>query len=313
MNGGPPAGPALPARPVEPADPLHVAGPEGPWEEVGDRLDEHGRVVVFTTWGQWMTAALLDPGLRPLLGQDWPRYRQTPAAAGRLRFAVSRAVMKYTAATALDVSPASLDLGHHPGGRPVLRGLGGEVELNLAHTDELIVVGVSRTGPIGVDAEPADRALSFDLLRDHVCTAREGRALAALPEEERRAGLLRLWTLKEAYTKALGHGLRRRFPGFGFGRDGQGRTVLTEGQDAGADAGAGDGVWEFATHLVQDRYVVSSAHRRRPPATPPRGPAVDTASGRGAGLLEETAAGAGGELRFLRPVTSGPGRGRRTP
>ncbi|MET9963663.1 4'-phosphopantetheinyl transferase superfamily protein [Streptomyces sp. NPDC006326] len=314
MNGGPSAGPGAP---------VHVPGPEGPWEEVGDRLDEHGRVVVFTTWGQWMAAALLDPGLRPLLGQDWPRYRQTPAAAGRLRFAVSRAVMKYAAATALDVPPASLDLGHHPGGRPVLRGLGGEVELSLAHTDELIVVGVSRTGPIGVDAEPADRALSFDLLRDHVCTAREGRALAALPEEERRAGLLRLWTLKEAYTKALGHGLRRRFPGFGFGRDAEGRTVLTEGQDDGTGAGAGagegagagpgEGAWEFATHLVQDRYVVSSAHRRRPPGTPAREPAVDTASGRGAGPLEETAAGHGGELRFLRPVTSGPGRGRRTP
>lgn len=250
------------ARPLHDVGaPLHVPGPDGPWDEVGDRLEDDGLVVVRTTWGQWLTAALLDPGLRPLLGNDWPRYRQTPAAAGRLRFAVSRSVMKHTAATALGVPAHTLDLGYSPGGRPLLRGLGGEVELSLAHTDELIVVAVSRTGPIGVDAEPADRAVSVDLLRDHVCTAREGAELAALPEEERRARLLRLWTLKEAYTKALGHGLRRRFSGFGFGRDGRGRPVLEEGQDGAGGAGE----WEFATHLVEERYLVSSAHLRRLP------------------------------------------------
>ncbi|MBT2479888.1 4'-phosphopantetheinyl transferase superfamily protein [Streptomyces sp. ISL-94] len=243
--------------------PLYVPGPEGPWDEVGDRLDDAGRAVVCTTWGQWLTAVLLDPALRPLLGEDWPRFRQTPAAAGRMRFAVSRFVVKYTAATALDVPVDTLDLGYGPGGRPVLRGQGSGVEVSLAHTGELIVVGVSRTGPIGVDAEPVDRDISVGLLRGHVCTAQEGAVLDALPEDERRARLLWLWTLKEAYTKALGHGGRRRFSTFGFGLDGGGRVVLTEAADAqAAEPVAGE--WSFATHLVQDRYVVSEAHRPRP-------------------------------------------------
>ncbi|TXS54763.1 4-phosphopantetheinyl transferase family protein, partial [Streptomyces sp. me109] len=47
-----------------------------------------------------------------------------------------------------------------------------------------------------------------------------------MPEDERTVRLLHLWTLKEAYTKALGHGMRRRFAAFGFSRDAQGRTVL---------------------------------------------------------------------------------------
>ncbi|MFJ8010320.1 4'-phosphopantetheinyl transferase superfamily protein [Streptomyces fagopyri] len=269
--------------------PLHVAGPEGPWEEVHDQLADRGHVLVHTTWGQWLAAALLDPGLRDLLGRDWPRYRQTAAPAGRLRFAASRMVLKHTAAAALHLPADALDLAYRPGGRPQLRGLAG-VEVSLAHTDELIVVAVSRTGPIGVDAEPVTRRPSFDLLHPYVCTPAETAALAALPEDDRTARLLHLWTLKEAYTKALGHGMRRRFAAFGFSRDEQGRTVL-------ADEPAGAPRWILATHLVHDRYLVSVAHR---PLRP-----VETASRPAAHPLEETPLPPAATLGWPLPGSSG--------
>lgn len=240
----------VPAGPFPP--PCHVPGPDGPWEEVQERIEETGRAVVHTTWGQWLAPALLDPGLRTLLGRDWPRYRQHPAPAGRLSFAVSRVVVKHAAAAALQVPAGRLDLAYLPGGRPVLRGLGADLQVSLTHTDELIVVGVSRAGPVGVDAELTGRRISFELLRGHVCTPGEAELLAALPEEERTDRFLRLWTLKEAYTKALGHGMRRRFSAVGFAWDASGAAGLT-GDTAGE--------WAFATHLVQERFLVSEAHR----------------------------------------------------
>ncbi|MCC5480877.1 4'-phosphopantetheinyl transferase superfamily protein [Streptomyces barringtoniae] len=258
MSGRSAAHGRTPVPPFPP--PCHVPGPDGPWEEVQERIERTGRAVVHTTWGQWLTPALLDPGLRTLLGRDWPRYRQHPAPAGRLSLAVSRVVLKHTAAAALQVPAERLDLAYLPGGRPVLRGLGADLQVSLSHTDELIVVGVSRAGPVGVDAEPAGRRISFEALRDHVCTAEEAELLAALPEEERTEGFLRLWTLKEAYTKALGHGMRRRFSAFGFGRDAAGTVRLT-GDTAGE--------WAFATHLVEERFLVSEAHRQdAAPAAP---------------------------------------------
>ncbi|MEU5825485.1 4'-phosphopantetheinyl transferase superfamily protein [Streptomyces sp. NPDC047803] len=244
------------AAPEFPA-PLHVAGPDGPWEPVREVLESGCPVLVHTTWGEWLTAALLDPELRLVLGRERQRYLHTPTPAGRFRFAVSRMVMRYTAAAVLQVPPRSLDLAHSPGGRPRLRGLGEELDVSLAHTDDLILVGVSATGPVGVDVEPLSRPVSFELLRDHVCTPEEGEALAALPEAERALRLLNLWTLKEAYTKALGHGLRRRFATIAFGRDERGRTVLT---------GDEPGDWDFATHVVQGRYLASVAHHRAPGA-----------------------------------------------
>jgi 4'-phosphopantetheinyl transferase len=219
-----------------------------------EQAEQTGRAVVHTLWGQWLTPALLDPSLRTLLGRDWPRYRRHPEPGGRLGFAVSRLVLKHTVAAALQVPADRLDLAYRLGGRPLVRGLEADVHVSLAHTGELITVAVSRDGPVGVDAEPVDRPVSWPALREQMCTPQEAERLTALPDNERARDLLRLWTLKEAYTKALGQGLRRRFTAFGFTWDAAGGAAL---------CGDEHGVWSFATHVVQGRFLVSEAHRRR--------------------------------------------------
>ncbi|MFD7868563.1 4'-phosphopantetheinyl transferase family protein [Streptomyces sp. NPDC057682] len=254
-------------------EPLYVGGPDGPWDAVQDRFSSAGHVVVHTTWGVWAPSALLDPDLRQTLGRDWPRYRQFPATGQRLGFAASRYVMKYTVAEALEVPVGAIDFTFRPGGRPGVRGWD-ELSLSLAHTDELLVVAVSRTGPVGVDIERADRSIPFDLMGEEMCTPREVRRLTQLPPERRQAELLRLWTLKEAYTKALGYGLRHSFSRVGFESDAEGRTRL-------AAPAPDTGTWTFGTHEVQGRYLVSEAHRGPLP-----GPDADpspAAGGRDAG------------------------------
>jgi 4'-phosphopantetheinyl transferase len=231
--------------------PVHVAGPEGPWEAVHGDLEALGSAVVYATWGEWLTAALSDAGLRPLLGRDWPRYRRTEDAAVRYRFVTSRMVVKYTAAAALRTDPASLDLAYKIGGRPYIRGLD-QIDVSLSHTDDVIAVGVSRTGRIGVDVEPAARRMSFELLHDHMCTPAEQAELVGLSEERKAAELLRLWTLKEAYTKALGQGLRLGFTEFGFGLE-SGDLLAPDGSPAAR------GEWAFGTHRVLGRYLLSVA------------------------------------------------------
>jgi 4'-phosphopantetheinyl transferase len=236
-----------------------------------------------------MGAALLDPGLRTLLGRDWARYRQTDTPAGRLRFAASRLVLRHAAAAVLEVSAGELDLAYRPGGQPYLRGLG-QAGVSLTHTGDLIVAGVCRDGAIGVDAEPAERETSFELLREHLCTPREAAELAALADAERGVRLLRLWTLKEAYTKALGHGMRRRFSAFGFCRDAAGGVVPDEDPAAVPR-------WELDTHLVQGRYLVSVAHRAAG--------APHSGSGADQRRLEERHRQPAASLRWPQPDISG--------
>ncbi|MET7406943.1 4'-phosphopantetheinyl transferase family protein [Streptomyces sp. NB004] len=233
------------------SEPVHVVGPDGPWHRVREGMRSRGNAVVFTTWGQWLGTAVTDPGLRPLLGGDWQRYRRTEDPLIRFRFLTSRLVTKYTAAAALDARATDLNLAYKIGGRPYLRGLD-QVDISLTHTDDLIAVAVSRTGRIGVDAEPAGRAMSFDLLHSHVCSPAERAELELLPAGRRSAALLRLWTLKEAYTKAIGQGLRLGFTEFGFGADGEG-LLAPDGRPASR------GEWAFSTRRVLGRYLLSVA------------------------------------------------------
>ncbi|MFB7788127.1 4'-phosphopantetheinyl transferase family protein [Streptomyces vinaceus] len=243
--------------------PVHVTGPAGPWEAVREGMARRGNASVHTTWGEWLTAALAEPALRPLLGRDWQRYRHTTDPTIRFRFVASRLAVRYTAAAALGTDPAKLDLSYKPGGRPYLRGLD-QIDLSLTHTDDLIAVGISRNGRIGIDTEPADRRLAFSLLQNQVCTEAERAELAALPEAEQTAGMLRLWTLKEAYTKALGQGLRMGFSEFGFAAGGTGHTGHTNGTGhtgllAPDGTPAAHGEWAFGTYPVLGRYLVSVA------------------------------------------------------
>ncbi|TXS59580.1 4-phosphopantetheinyl transferase family protein, partial [Streptomyces sp. me109] len=85
--------------------------------------------------------------------------------------------------------------------RPCGRALGTVPARRAAHTAQRAVFAQQPPGHRG------QRRPSFDLLHPYVCTPAEAAELAALPEDERTVRLLHLWTLKEAYTKALGHGM----------------------------------------------------------------------------------------------------------
>ncbi|MFI0967702.1 4'-phosphopantetheinyl transferase family protein [Streptomyces sp. NPDC021080] len=241
--------------------PVHVAGPAGPWDQVHEGMHRRGTAVVCTTWGEWLSAVVTEPRLRTLLGRDWPRYRRTADPQVRHRFAAARLALKYTAAAALGTDAAELDLAYKIGGRPHLRGLR-QIDVALSHTDELIAVAVSRGGRIGIDTEPLSRTLTLDVMHERMCTPAERALLNGLDGPAQTAALLRLWTLKEAYTKALGQGLRLAFNEFAFpaglGAEPSGghgsRLLAPDGSPAARDA------WAFGTYRALERYLVTVAH-----------------------------------------------------
>ncbi|MFJ9121619.1 4'-phosphopantetheinyl transferase family protein [Streptomyces sp. NPDC102394] len=239
------------ARGAAVAPPVHIPRPDSSWLTVRENLLDRGATMAYATWTEWLPAVLTTPRLRPLLGRDLSRYERTSDPAVRCRFAASRLLIKYTAAAALGIAAEDIDIAYRLGGRPYLRGLD-QVEVGLTHTGELMAVGISRTGRMGLDAERADRRFDADLMRRQMCTPTEVAELDTLPVEQRTACLLRLWTLKEAYTKALGQGMRLPFTEFGFG--------LTPGGLRTPDGTAAQGEeWAFATYPVLGRYLISAA------------------------------------------------------
>lgn len=234
------------------AEPLAMPGPDAPWSRVRQSMAWHGHVVVYADWHDWLPATLADPQLRLLLGaRDWQRLHALAQPQARDRFAASRLLLKHAAGAALQTTPDAVELASKAGGRPYLRGCD-QIEVSLSHTGDLLVVGLNRRGRIGVDTEPAGRRIQYSAVERHLCTPAERRTLAGLPPEEQREALLRTWTLKEAYTKALGQGMRMGFTQFGFDA---GHTTLLTPQGAPASHGE----WTFGTFELPGGYLAGVA------------------------------------------------------
>jgi 4'-phosphopantetheinyl transferase len=216
-------------------------------------MAQRGSVVVYARPRGWLPPDPDDPRLADLLGPDWERYQQMSHPQVRGRFVASRLLLKYAACSVIHASPRSVELAYKPSGRPYLRGLD-QIDISLSHTEGLLLVGLTRRGMIGVDAELENRQMIGAGVAKQVCTIAEQRMLDQVPADERNAALVRLWTLKEAYSKAIGQGLRFPFSQFGFGPGDRPVTVQRPNGMPGTGA-----EWTFGTHTVHDEYTVSVA------------------------------------------------------
>jgi 4'-phosphopantetheinyl transferase len=80
------------------------------------------------------------------------------------------------------------------------------LHFNLAHTEGMVAMAVARAPRIGIDVEALGKRAPLPVARRYF-SEREAAALFALPAEQQPLRFLRLWTLKEAYLKALGEGI----------------------------------------------------------------------------------------------------------
>ena len=93
---------------------------------------------------------------------------------------------------------------------------GPELQFNLSHTRGLVAAAISSNGTIGIDAEKIDRAKFDSAVADAFFAPAEVGLLRRVPEADRPMWFFRLWTLKEAYIKAIGTGVSMPLRSFAF-------------------------------------------------------------------------------------------------
>ena len=79
------------------------------------------------------------------------------------------------------------------------------LHFNLAHTSGVVAMAVCRHERVGVDVEKLGSAPLA--VADRFFSAAEAAQLRSLPPDAQPRRFMRLWTLKEAYLKAVGTGL----------------------------------------------------------------------------------------------------------
>ncbi|KAA3465075.1 L-aminoadipate-semialdehyde dehydrogenase-phosphopantetheinyl transferase isoform X1 [Gossypium australe] len=83
------------------------------------------------------------------------------------------------------------------------------LHFNISHTSSMIACGVTINAPIGIDVEEKQRKLKNDIIAfaQRYFSPYEVKLLTSISDPEvRRQEFIKLWTLKEAYVKALGKG-----------------------------------------------------------------------------------------------------------
>lgn len=127
-------------------------------------------------------------------------------------FLTAHALVRAVLAHYLGAGPGSWRFTTDARGRPhAVDGL----PYSLSHTHECAACAVSWSLGVGVDVEDTSRTAGIEIARSHFAPS-EYEALAALAGDAQRRRFFELWTLKEAYSKALGVGLARPLDSFAF-------------------------------------------------------------------------------------------------
>ena len=127
----------------------------------------------------------------------------------RQRYLVGRATLRWLLGRALGVPPDRVAIERGERGRPRLVDAPG-LDFNVTHTGHDGMIGLVAGMRIGVDVERTDRVINAPGIARKFMTAAERAALPPDADSARRH-LLRLWTCKEAMSKATGDGVSAPF------------------------------------------------------------------------------------------------------
>ncbi len=162
----------------------------------------------------WATLAASDDAFARLSSWLAPQEHARAARYGRedlrRRYVIGRAGLRSVLGRTLGIAPGDVPIVRGARGRPRLDGMP-DLDFNISHTEGMALIGVTRTGRIGVDIERVERTVNADGLARKFLTPAEQATLSSLAEAARRGRFLRYWTCKEAMSKATGDGLSAPF------------------------------------------------------------------------------------------------------
>ncbi|MBA0850291.1 hypothetical protein Goshw_027902 [Gossypium schwendimanii] len=134
------------------------------------------------------------------------------------RALLARALVRTTIAryqTNCEINPRSLKFRKNIYGKPEVEWHKDDnfspppLHFNISHTSSMIACGVTINAPIGIDVEEKQRKLKNNIIAfaQRYFSPYEVKLLTSISDPEvRRQEFIKLWTLKEAYVKALGKG-----------------------------------------------------------------------------------------------------------
>ncbi|RJP46311.1 MAG: 4'-phosphopantetheinyl transferase superfamily protein [Desulfobacteraceae bacterium] len=160
----------------------------------------------------------------------------------RQRFIAARGILRMLLGHYLEQRPETVPCGRDASGKPRLTDTAGppKIHFSLSHCRHMGLFGFCPNRVIGVDIEQIRPISNMDAIAQRLFSAPERTALREAGSSCRPALFFQLWTMKEAWAKATGEGLR------GF-----------KGIEIPGDHAAGDkGEWTYCTDRMRKSWLL---------------------------------------------------------
>ncbi len=190
---------------------------------------------------------------RILSRNERARFDRFVLAHDRRDFAAAHALLRTVLSSHGNAPPESWRFVTDSEGKPSLAPGQPTFEFNLSHTRGLVTCAITTVGRAGVDAESVDRISDPSEIASSYFSTEEIVGLRQFEGAERREHFAELWTLKEAFLKAIGTGLADSLRDFRF------RLTGARGIRFDAPPGICEPDWYFAVFAPLLGYRVAVA------------------------------------------------------
>ena len=127
----------------------------------------------------------------------------------RDRFTVSRGVLKSLISNYLHIDPAEVEFALNSHGKPLLSPKQNKINLkfNISHSNKRGIYAFTKDKNVGVDIEAIQEYADLEDVAELCMSDYEKCWFFKLPKAARCSTFYKVWTVKEAFVKAIGAGL----------------------------------------------------------------------------------------------------------
>ncbi len=177
----------------------------------------------------------------------------------RHRYVAAHAMLRFALAATVGCRMEDLRFARDQDGRPLLRDHSG-LQFNLSHSGGLAASVVTSGTPCGLDIERIQPDMRItDIARRHYSPAEQHYLARIDNDEARRQAFYRVWTLKEAFLKVLGTGLRTPLEAIDFGDLDAAAVPRYQGAPLHG--------WQFEEYRIDTGHAVSIAIKPQVPCS----------------------------------------------
>jgi 4'-phosphopantetheinyl transferase len=134
-------------------------------------------------------------------------------------FYMRKGITRIILSRLLNINPRDIQYEYSFNGKPLIKENDKNIQFNISHSKEYLLVAAAQAIDIGVDIEKINYSLDYSLIAKDIFSPEEMKIFNSYSKKQQLYSFYKAWVQKEAVSKALGLGLSIGFNSFSVNID----------------------------------------------------------------------------------------------